>query len=108
MIVNSEKSKYMIVNFQFNTILALDNNVLQQLAETRLIGVIVDEKLSWQSNTSHIVKKAYKRMTILHKLYEFAVPLEYLLEIFIIYIRSVLEYSAAVWHSSLTEGQVSP
>ena len=110
MMVNSDKSKYMIVNYtrnyQFNTRLVLDENLLKQVAETRLLGVIVDERLSWQSNTSHIVKKAYKRMTILHKLYEFAVPLEDLIDIFILYIRSVLESSAAVWHSSLTEGQV--
>ena len=61
--------------------------------------------MAWKSNTSFIVKKAYKRMTLLQKLYEFHVPLEELLEIYILYIRSVLESSAVVWHSSLTQGQ---
>ena len=44
-------------------------------------------------------------MTILHKLYEFSVPISELVEIYILYIRSVVESSAVVWHSSLTKGQ---
>ena len=44
-------------------------------------------------------------MTLLHKLYEFTVPIEDLVDIYILYIRSVLESSAVVWHSSLTQGQ---
>ena len=44
-------------------------------------------------------------MTILHKLYEFSVPVEDLVDIFVLYIRSVVESSAVVWHSSLSQGQ---
>ena len=70
--VNNKKSKYMIVNFtknyQVNTRLKLEDKLLEQVNQTRLLGVMIDERLSWQSNTTFIVKKAYKRMTILHKL----------------------------------------
>ena len=41
-------------------------------------------------------------MGILHRLNEYDVPIEDLVLIYIIYIRSVLEQSAVVWHSSLT------
>ena len=44
-------------------------------------------------------------MPILHKLFEFDVPRSDLLEIYILYIKSVLENSATVWHSSITQGQ---
>ena len=88
-----------------STRLKLEDNLLEEVSETRLLGVILDNQLSWQSNTSFIVKKAYKRMSILHKLYEFDVPRNDLLEIYILYIRSVLESSATVWHSSVTQGQ---
>ena len=44
-------------------------------------------------------------MTLLHQLYEFTVPVEDLVDIYILYIRSVLESSAVVWSSSLTQGQ---
>ena len=42
-------------------------------------------------------------MAILHRLNEYDVPIEDLVLIYILYIRSVLEQSAVVWHSSLTE-----
>ena len=41
-------------------------------------------------------------MRMLHKLVEFNVPLEDLLTIYILYVKSVLEQSCQVWHSSLT------
>ena len=66
---------------------------------------MVDDSLSWQANTNYIVRQAYKRMTILQNLYKFSVPLEDLVLIYILYIRSVVENSAVVWHSSLTKGQ---
>ena len=65
----------------------------------------MDDRLCWQSNTNHIVRQAYKRMTILQNLYKFSVPLEDLISIYTLYIRSVVETSAVVWHSSLTLGQ---
>ena len=47
-------------------------------------------------------KWANARMRMLHKLVEFSVPMEDLVNVFILYIRSVLEQSCQVWHSSLT------
>ena len=44
-------------------------------------------------------------MTMLHKLYDFTVPVADLVEVYILYFRSVLESSAVVWHGSLTNGQ---
>ena len=107
--INTEKSKYMIINFtnnyQFNTRLKLEQDLIQQITQTRLLGVILDDQLSFQSNTDFLVRKAFKRMCILAKLYEFSVPLKDLVKIYTLYIRSVVENSAVVWHSSLTQGQ---
>ena len=44
-------------------------------------------------------------MIILRNLFQFGVPRNDLIHIYILYIRSVLEQSAVVWHSSLTEGE---
>ena len=44
-------------------------------------------------------------MALHHKLYEFCVQLEDLVDIYVLYIRSLSESSATVWHSSLTQGQ---
>ena len=109
MLINTDKTKYMIINFaknyQFSTRLSMEGKLIQQTTQTKLLGLILEDNLSWQANTTHIVKQAYKRMSILQNLYSFSVPLQDLIEIYILYIRSVIESSAVVWHSSLTKGQ---
>ena len=44
-------------------------------------------------------------MLILRKLSEFGIPINDMINIYILYIRSVAEQSCVVWHSSLTEEQ---
>ena len=44
-------------------------------------------------------------MLLLHRLYEFKMPIEEMTEIYTLYIRSILESSAVVWHSSITQGE---
>ena len=61
----------------------MEGNILEQVQQTHLLGVIIDQNLSWQSNTNFIVQKAYKRIRLLHRLYEFAVPVHDLIEIYI-------------------------
>ena len=101
--LNTDKSKYMIFNFtdnhQFNTRLSLENNVLEQVSEQSLLGVVINDRLTWDSNTDFIVKKAYKRMIILHNLFNFVLPVDELIQIYILYIRSLVEHSAVVWHN---------
>ena len=108
--LNTDKSKYMVFNFtrnhQFNTRLHLENQVLEQVRETRLLGLIINEDLSWHANTEALIKKANVRMSILHNLVSFSVPTDELVNIYVLYIRSVVEYSSVVWHSSLTQEDI--
>ena len=41
-------------------------------------------------------------MRLLHKLVDFDVPIDDLILVYILYVRSILEQSCQVWHSSLT------
>ena len=79
MIINFTK------NYQFSTRLSIDGTLIQQITQTRLLGLVLQDNLSWQANTTHIVKQAYKRMSILQNLYSFSVPLQDLVEIYILY-----------------------
>ena len=105
--LNVEKTDYMIINFtedyQFNTRLKLEDKVLQQVHSKKLLGLVISDDLSWKANTSYLVKRAYSRMSILRNLFSFGVDVQDLVEIYTLYIRSVVEQSAVVWHSSLTE-----
>ena len=108
--VNEKKSKTMVVNFttkyQFKTRLYLNDTLLENVEETTLLGTKISSDLSWTSNTNHLILKAYKRMEILRKLYSFNVPVHDLVHIYILYIRSVLEFNCCVWHFGLTKEEI--
>ena len=96
----------MIFNFtkkyQFTTKLSVNNVNIEIPKETKLLGTVISEKLTWDRNTEEITKKAYKRMQLLHVAANFTASKKDLKTIYFTFIRSVLEQSAAVWHSSLT------
>ena len=107
MLINENKSKIMIFNFsknhQFSTRLKLEGQILETVSETKLLGTIVTNDLKWKKNTSFIVKKANKRLELLRKISNFGADLEDMKNIYILYIRSLLEQSCTVWHSALTK-----
>ena len=107
MLLNDEKCKYMVFNFtrkyQFSSRFYLNNNKLEEISECRLLGVVLTNNLSFEKNTESIVKNAYKRMIMLHKLSQFGISVADMLNIYVLYIRSVVEQSCVVWHSSVTE-----
>ena len=59
--------------------------------------------LKWDLNCANIIKKANARMQLLRTVSTFGATFEELKTIYIVFIRSLLEQSATVWHSSLTE-----
>ena len=105
--LNCEKTKYMIFNFckslQFQTRIQIDQSLLEQVHQMKLLGVIISDDLTWHKNTDYLVKRAYMRMTILRKLYEFKVNTKDLILIYILYIRSLVEQNCVVWSSSITK-----
>ena len=105
--LNSDKSMYMIMNFctskPYQTRLYLENSLLKQVKETKLLGIIIADDLTWHRNTDNLVKRAYMRMVIIRKLYDFRIQLKDLIKIYILYIRSIVEQSCVVWASSITE-----
>ena len=109
--LNVDKSKVMIFNFtedyQFATRLYIEDVLMETINQTKLLGTIVQSDLKWSENTTMIVKKGYQRMLILQKLYAFNIPDEDLVQIYILYIRSILEQNCQVWHYSITNEEKS-
>ena len=104
--INTKKTKTMIFNFtknfQFSTRLNIQNENIEVIKSTKLLGTILSDDLKWDSNTAALVKKANARMKLLRKVQDFDAPVEDLKEIYILFIRSILEQSAPVWNSSIT------
>ena len=74
---------------------------LAAVKETRLLGTIITDDLKWRRNTEYLVKKANQRMKMLHIASKFTSKFSDLKTIYKLFIRSILEQSAVVWHSSL-------
>ena len=107
MMLNEKKTKTMIFNYtrkyQFTTRLCVNDQPLEVINSTRLLGTIIQDNLCWDMNTAEMVRKANARMELLRKVASFGTNYEELKNIYILFVRSLLEQSATVWHSSLTE-----
>ena len=107
MLINEKKTKAMIFNFtqnyQFGTRLQLKDVNIEVISQTKLLGTIFTDDLKWDANTANIVRKANISMELLRHVSSFGAPIEDLKQIYMVFIRSLLEQSAVVWHSSLSE-----
>ena len=97
----------MIFNFnrtkQFSTRLNLNNSYIEQVKSMKLLGTYITDDLKWNMNTKFLVKRAYSRMELLRQLTNFTKSKKDKLQIYKVYIRSVLEQSSVVWGSSLSK-----
>ena len=91
-------------NHKFTTRLTLNNKNIELVKEMKLLGVIVTNDLKWHKNTKHVVKKSWARIQLLKKVAEFGASTSDKLTIYKTFVRSALEQSCTVWHSSLTKG----
>lgn len=106
--LNKDKTNYMVFSrseTEFATRLSIDGDTIDRIEEVKLVGVWLTTWLDWEKNTKELCKKAYARLTMLTKLRYVGVPREDLIHIYILYVRSLLEYCSVVWHSTLTAEQ---
>ena len=103
--LNPAKCKYMIFSRsgeKFTTRLKLDDMNLERANVLKILGLYITENLSWSKNCSEICRKAYSRMQLITKLKYVGVKTEDLIEVYVLYIRSLAEYCSVAFHPSLT------
>ena len=72
----------------------------------KILGTIVDNKLSWDANCKQIVRKVNARMQLIRGLQSFGATKEEMVHIWILFCRSVLEQSCVVWGTNLTKENI--
>ena len=77
-----------------------DNTNLEYLKEVKLLGVMVTNTLSWQSNTDYICGKAMKKMWLLRSMKKTGLNHTELIDAYTKEIRSLLELAVPLWHSA--------
>ena len=108
--VNIKKSKVFPVNFSrkydFVPELFYNSNSLEVTYQTKLLGVIWTSICEWDENTKYLTKKANSRLYFLRRLKNLGASSETLKTVYILFIRSILEYCAPLWAGNLTQKSV--
>ena len=105
--LNSKKTKNQIFNFskqhQFSTKIKIKDDVIETVNEIKLLGTTITSDLNWNKNTKKLITESNKRMQFLHRAKKFTNNIGDLKKIYMLQVRSKLDQSAVVWHSSLTK-----
>ena len=84
--LNEQKCNYLIFSRtqdKFTTRLKVNNQLIDQIPVTQLLGVWIREDLSWSKNTKELCRKAYSRMTMITKLKYVGVRIKDVIDIYI-------------------------
>ena len=84
-----------------------DGSIVNIVSETTLLGVIISDDLKWKKNTNFICLKARRKLWMLKRMMLLDLSKLELFDVYKKEIRSLLEYGAPVWHSSLSRNQKS-
>ena len=108
--VNMKKTKVIPFNFckksDFLPQLNFPNQEpLEVIYQTRLLGVTLTSDLSWAAHTNDITTRATKKLWVLIRFKSLGATTDQLLTVFQTRIRSTLEFAAPVFHSGLTQDQ---
>lgn len=68
LMLNIDKSKCMIVNSKLSRNIYIDNAVLEEVAEIKYLGVIIDKNLNFKSHINYICKKISKKLYFFSKI----------------------------------------
>lgn len=106
LILNTPKTKEMIVDFRKKTVqhlpLSINGQVVERVSSFCFLGTTIHQSLSWDLNISFIVGKAHQRFFFLRQLRKFGVSQEGMTHFYRAVIESVLTFSILSWYGNAT------
>ena len=78
---------------------------LEQISECKLLGVHLNNQLTWHTHVDHMYKRACTRLHFLAQLRNTKMPPKDMVRVYTTLVRPLVEYASQVWHSSLTGEQ---
>ena len=105
--INEKKSEIMVFNFSskfsFPPDVSFSNSdVLQEVNETKMLGLVIESSLKWSKNTEYIFSKASSKLWMLRRLKKFNMEEKLLKDFYEKEIRSLVEYAVPIWSSGIT------
>ncbi len=103
--INATKTKEMVFSTSKHpltlTPISVGDSEIEQVTSSKLLGVTLCSDLTWNMHVDTLVAKANTRLYLLLHLKRSGVSQQDLVKLYKSMIRSVTEYAAPVWHSSL-------
>ena len=107
--LNTDKTKEMRVYYGRKELvldpITLNGTEIACVEEFKLLGLIINNQLTWGNHVDYICSKASRRIYFLCLLRRAAKSPSDIVAVFCSIVRSVLEYSCEVWHPGLTKQQ---
>ena len=100
-----EKTREMVVDFRRNGCvgeLVIEGVIVEKVNEYKYLGTVLDNKLTFESNTNCIVKKCHQRMFCMFRLRSFGVSPKTLQMFYRSFNESVLTSSFPCWFGTLS------
>ena len=112
LIINTSKSNVMVFRTRQSTSLTpkldieFDKNKLQQVQHTKILGVIIDENLTFNYHIEYLKKKISSKIAIIHRL-RHTLPISSLNQIYLALMQSVFDYCITIWGNSSKQNVLS-
>ena len=107
--IHPDKTKEMLISFAVDPPnvpkLALNGSPIERVHKCKLLGVILNDKLTWDDHVDKIYKKACSRLHFLGQLRRTKASSIDIVKVYVSVIRPIVEYACQVWHGGLTNGQ---
>jgi len=98
-----QSSKLASLHWWFKSPLCTKTGQIERVHSFKLLGVYVDESLTWNCHTEYITSKASKRLYFLKVLKRSGLPNNSLMNFYTAAIRPILEYCSVVWGHNLSK-----
>ena len=111
MFINVPKTKEMLIYFghKYPTSsvpnVRINDGFVERVSTYKLLGVVFNDKLTWNDHIDYIINKASKRIFCISQLIRARVSESDIVIIYSSIVRSILEYCCEVWHAGLSSRQ---
>ena len=105
--MNTKKTSIIIFSrsrsLDFQPKLFINNELLDVVDTTKLLGVMISSNLKWDAHIEYIRNKAMKRMWMLRRIKDVGGTPDDQVLVYILQIRSLTEKECQLWNGSLTQ-----
>ena len=107
--IHPTKTKEMLICFAKNPPIiphiCINGTPVDRVDNCKLLGVILNNKLTWGEHVDMLIKKANSKLYFLTQLRRTKIDSKEIVKVFCAIVRPVLEYACQLWHGGLTETQ---